>query len=101
MQRELDETFKKPLAMANPRHDRRFARRVDQLVEDGAVSPQELEAELRKEFPLATVRERGLAGEPMRVWYAYRDGHWIDSRNEQRLLASRSRRAPQRRPGRR
>jgi hypothetical protein len=42
----------------------------------GGQSPEELQAILRTRYPDAVVRQRGLAGERLDVWYVYRDGHW-------------------------
>ncbi len=74
---------KPPVVIANPTHDHAFVALADRLVAEGVVSTEVLEAELRKEYPQALVRERQLAAEPIRTWYVYRDGHWIDSRDDQ------------------
>jgi len=76
---------KQPVIIANPTHDHPFVALAERLVAEGAATPEELQAGLRSEFPRTIVRERQLAGEPMRMWYAYRDGHWVDSRDDQGL----------------
>ena len=60
----------------NPRSDERFAGIVELLVEEGADSPADLQARLRRWYPDAVVRERDLALEAP-SWYVYRDGHWV------------------------
>lgn len=52
---------------------------IDRFLVAGGGSPAELEATLRTRYLEAVVRQRGLAGESVEVWYAYRDGHWIRS----------------------
>lgn len=71
-----------PVVIANPTHDREFVAAARGLVADGVLMPEALEAELRRKYPRTVVRERVLTGEP-RTWYAYRDGHWVDSRDDQ------------------
>jgi hypothetical protein len=75
----------RPVVIANPTHDHPFVALAERLVGEGAATPDELQARLRTEFPRTIVRERQLAGETMRMWYAYRDGHWVDSRDDQAL----------------
>ena len=74
-----------PVVIANPTHDHAFVALAERLVAEGAASPQALEAELRKVYPKTMVRERVLTAEPMRTWYVYRDGHWVDSRDDQAM----------------
>ena len=80
---ERQPSSKPPVVVANPTHDHTFVALAERLVADGISSPAALEAELRKDYPAAVVRQRQLAGEPVRTWYAYRDGHWVDSRDDQ------------------
>jgi hypothetical protein len=40
------------------------------------VTPQQLQAHLRRVFPRVLVRNRDLAGTP-EAWYVYRDGGWV------------------------
>lgn len=61
--------------LINPRHDVDFVMLVDQLAAR-ANRPEELERQLREHYPNAVVRSRGLAAEPVDVWYVYRDGSW-------------------------
>jgi hypothetical protein len=74
-----------PVVVANPTDDDAFVALAGRLVADGATSPEALQTELRKSYPRTVVRERQLASEPMRMWYAYRDGHWVDSRDDRAL----------------
>jgi hypothetical protein len=61
--------------LINPRHDVDFVMLVDRLAAD-ADRPEDLERQLRQTYPNAVVRSRGLAAEPVDVWYVYRDGAW-------------------------
>ena len=61
----------------NPRSDAEFVRTVEALVACGISGPQELQHELRRAYPSALVRERGLSGELLPAWYVYRDGQWV------------------------
>jgi hypothetical protein len=70
----------KPTLVVNPADDGVFAAFAHVLVHDGAASIGELERRLRATYPQAAVHARELAGEPIVIWYVYRDGHWIDSR---------------------
>jgi hypothetical protein len=76
---------KPPVVIANPTHDHSFVGLAERLVANGVGSPEALQAELRKTHPRAVVRERQISAEPVRIWYAYRDGHWVDSRDDQAL----------------
>jgi hypothetical protein len=71
----------KPTLIANPAEDGIFAVFAQVLVDHGATSIEELERRLRGIYPDATVHARELAGEPVLIWYVYRDGHWIHSRS--------------------
>jgi len=72
-----------PIVIANPSHDRAFVALAEQIVAEGIATPEAMQAELRKKYPRAAVSARQLAAEGVRTWYAYRDGHWLDSRDEQ------------------
>jgi hypothetical protein len=61
--------------LINPRHDEDFVVLVDRLAAE-ADGPAELEQQLREAYPDVVVRSRGLAAEPVDVWYVYRDGSW-------------------------
>ena len=61
--------------LINPRHDVEFVMLVDRIAA-GAMRPEDLERQLRRHYPNAVVRSRGLAAEPVDVWYVYRDGSW-------------------------
>ena len=67
-----------PLLVVNPATDRAFR----DFVQQAAVSlehaaPADLERRLRARYPRAVARARDLHGEALRVWYVYRDGHWV------------------------
>ena len=68
----------RPLLILNPRHDERFVARVQYLMASGTDAPEKLQELLRAHFAEALVRPRSLSGEPQRVWYVYRDGHWVN-----------------------
>jgi hypothetical protein len=76
---------RQPVVIANPTHDEQFVALVDRFLAEGPGTPEQLQAKLREEYPRTIVRERELTAEPVRVWYAYRDGHWVDSRDDQGL----------------
>lgn len=63
--------------LVNPADDTGFRERVERAQATGAATPESLEAILRTESPSVVVRRRELEGEPLDVWYVYRDGHWI------------------------
>jgi hypothetical protein len=66
-----------PVLILNPRADERFTERAHEALARGAASPMQLQAALREVYPRAIVRARDLSGEPVVVWYVYRDGHWV------------------------
>ncbi len=74
--RELDDA-RRPTIVANPPGDLKFRARIDAFLMTQAPRAGDLEAALRAEYPAAVVRPRALAGEPLEIWYVYRDGHWI------------------------
>ena len=39
--------------------------------------PLALQAALRRHYPRVAVHPRDLTGEPLTVWYVYREGHWV------------------------
>jgi hypothetical protein len=59
----------RPILVVNPRADREFVHLASRLVEDGIDSPEALESNLRRRYPLAVVRQRVLSAESMRTWY--------------------------------
>ena len=75
--------------LINPRHDVDFVMLVDALAEH-AEGPDDLERKLRATYPDAVVRSRGLAAEPVDVWYVYRDGTWTPSPPGHEMPRSRS-----------
>jgi hypothetical protein len=76
---------KRAVVIANPTDDDGFVSAAEGIVAAGVSSPEALEAELRKVYPGAVVREREISAEPIRMWYAYRDGHWVDSRDDKAM----------------
>ena len=71
-----------PLLIINPRDDATFVELAQTLVTDVA-GPEDLQVRLRDLFPHALVRPRDLSGEAQRVWYVYREGHWVSSSPEE------------------
>lgn len=71
-----------PLLIINPRNDAAFVELAQKLVTDVA-GPENLQARLRDLFPRVLVRPRDLSGEAQRVWYVYREGHWVSSTPEE------------------
>jgi hypothetical protein len=61
----------------NPRDDAGFVALVDSLA-PMMDRPQDLQRVLRETHPRAVVRIRVLSGEPLQVWYVYRDGSWTN-----------------------
>jgi hypothetical protein len=70
----------RPTLVVNPAADRVFSEFARMIVDHGAGSTDELERRLRRLYPQAVVHARELVGEPILVWYVYRDGHWVDAR---------------------
>jgi hypothetical protein len=69
-----------PTLVLNPRDDEQFVGLCHSLLRDGIATPDGLERALQGRYPDAIVRARGLASEPVAVWYVYRDGRWINPR---------------------
>jgi hypothetical protein len=70
-----------PHLVINPSDDVAFRDAVEGALMTGDGTPERLEAALRERFPRAIVRPRGLQGEPVNIWYVYRDGHWVRRSN--------------------
>ena len=68
-----------PTLILNPREDARFVTVAEAIAADGVDTPGEFQQRLRQHYPHVVVRPRELTGESFRVWYVYRDGHWISS----------------------
>ena len=88
-----------PILVTNPADDDLFRDFARTLVDHGAETADELQRRLRVVYPDAVVHARELANEPILMWYAYRDGHWIRSLAGTNELApgevdARSRRRP-------
>ncbi len=70
----------KPTLIANPVTDREFVAAAEGHVAAGVRTTSELQARLRVGYPQTVVHARELSGEPVTVWYVYRDGRWTDAR---------------------
>ena len=68
-------TRDRPHLIANPRSDEAFVEFVTASMV-GVTTPSGLQDQLRSRYPGALVRARALHGEPLEIWYAYRDGRW-------------------------
>jgi hypothetical protein len=68
-----------PRLVINPRQDAGFVEACSVAMEAAPAVPRALQEALRDEYPQATVEPRALSGESLRVWYVYRDGHWVSS----------------------
>jgi len=71
------QTGRRVVFLLNPADDPGFRAAVEAAQREGAATPSEMQARLRAVAPGVVVRRRELEGEPMEVWYVYRDGHWI------------------------
>jgi hypothetical protein len=67
------------MLVVNPVADSAFVALANRLVDDGVDDPATLEQRLREQHPRAVVRPRILSGEPIQIWYVYRDGYWVRS----------------------
>lgn len=72
----------RPILVINPRSDGAFVAFVEACIERGPASVQDLEREIRGRYPHALVRERTLSGEPLLMWYVYREGAWVPSESD-------------------
>jgi len=68
----------RPTLVINPMTDRAFVALAEQLAEDGVSTTDALQGALRVRYPRAAVHARDLTGEPITMWYVYRDGHWTN-----------------------
>jgi hypothetical protein len=66
-----------PVLIINPADDAGFAASARAALAGDGAAPQDLQNALRQHYPRVAVHPRDLAGEPMTVWYVYRDGHWV------------------------
>lgn len=62
--------------LTNPATDRVFRLKAERMLGDAAASPDDLQSNLRRDYPRAAV-VRGIEDNGAERWYAYRDGHWI------------------------
>lgn len=72
-------TALKPILVVNPVSDSAFHELANKLVDEGVAEPESLERRLRDRHPRAVVRPRILSGEPIEIWYVYREGYWVRS----------------------
>lgn len=68
----------RPTLVVNPTTDRAFVSLAEELAEGGVATTDALQTALRLRYPHAAVHARDLAGEPITIWYVYRDGHWTN-----------------------
>lgn len=61
----------------NPRSDPAFVAFAEAALLSGVTTPEAFQERLRERYPLAVVRQRELASEPITIWYCYRDGRWV------------------------
>jgi len=67
-----------PFLVVNPATDRAFREFAEQAARSlERAGPADLERTLRARYPRAVARARDLHGEALRVWYVYREGHWV------------------------
>lgn len=67
----------KPILVVNPVADVAFVDFANVLVVEGVSTPATLQSRLRDRYPRAVVRPRVLSGEPIEIWYVYREGSWV------------------------
>jgi hypothetical protein len=80
----------RPTLVVNPHDDEVFVAYAELLLDHGVVSAAELERRLRTVYPRTAVHERELSGEPVPVWYVYRDGRWARSQSDARSGVNRA-----------
>ncbi len=76
---DRDRARRSPILVVIPRDDSAFADAAAQSVASEGRTPELLQHALRIRFPRTVVRARDLSAEVLRVWYVYREGHWIAS----------------------
>jgi hypothetical protein len=69
--------LEEPILVVNPASDWQLVTTAHELLRQGASSPAVLEAGLRLHYPEVVVRPRELSNESRKIWYIYREGHWI------------------------
>lgn len=67
----------RPTLVLNPSDDVQFRTAVETSMENGSVTPAQLQGRLREQYPQVVVRPRELSGERAQVWYVYLHGHWV------------------------
>ncbi len=68
-----------PILVVNPRSDQEFVAYAEAALEAWPNTVEAFQSRLRERYPKAVVHLRELAGEPVSIWYCYRDGHWVAS----------------------
>jgi len=66
-----------PILILNPADDAAFATSARAAIDAKADRPEALQEALRRRYPRVAVHPRDPTGEPMTVWYVYREGHWV------------------------
>jgi hypothetical protein len=66
--------------IVNPVTDADFVAEAERHLDGGVSTVDQLESRLRVRYPRAVVHARELSGEPVTIWYVYRDGHWTNAR---------------------
>ena len=68
-----------PILILNPADDVAFRRRrgPPSTIRPARRTDPGAQAALRRHYPRVAVHPRDLTGEPMTVWYVYREGHWV------------------------
>ncbi len=65
-----------PTIIRNPPTDPAFREAIEEMLAAGVGDPVAAQEWLRRQYPLAVVRPRELAGERGVFWYVYREGRW-------------------------
>jgi len=67
----------RPMLMINPTTDDSFERSAKQAVDETDGDIEAAQRRLRYRYPRAVIRARDISGEPIAVWYVYREGLWV------------------------
>ena len=67
--------------ITNPATDGGIARSADRLLGGGIERPEDLESQLRQEYPRVRVVPGVVDGAEWR-WYVYREGSWVNPERE-------------------
>jgi hypothetical protein len=72
------QSLRRPVLVINPVDDHAFAAATQQLLDEGILELDEFSDRLRVTYPDAAAHPREIAGEPILIWYVYREGRWVD-----------------------